>query len=541
MDKTVAERINSIVCISSLETQEILYLNQIGREHFKDRLQPSAPKSGSLFFSDPKELREYNNARISKTSSWLWVYSDVSQNDYAAFLDSTVVIFEGQQARIDIMNIAEYEESRDYYTYLLSVQSIVRRLEEIYQSGDSLRENVEQVLDTLLYVYGADRAFVFEADFDLNYAVDIYKRFRPGFKADQEMRKDLQKDTMEQLCNALKKGTPLSTETTQSTNVYYRERLMRHKVIRTMSVPFSRRTGMNYFLGVDNPRRYYKHYEILRIASYMLAADINAPHRYTDMLGIQMNKEDKFEVDIRLFGGLEIQTALGCIRDRDFSSAQCCTLLIFLLNNRRRVVSVREIADILWPEQLLDHPYNMVKSVVFRTRKILEKVCPEHLIVASKGTYMINRKIQLHMDTDEFEALCHKASMRSKSQEERLELYAQLIELYRGSMLPGFEAESWLMARISYFQFLYVEAVTEYISLLADGENFVEMFKTASKALEVEYLDSDLHYILVETLMRKGRYEQARSYYLKLGNRLTPQQRKKFQKAWNERTVMTEG
>ena len=533
MERETADKMKGAVCISALETQEILYLNQTARDYFAQRISRPGLTSARLFFDSPETIRAYAEADISDTHSCFQILADFMQGPFPQFLDSTVVQFEGRPARVDVLNISDYDLSTDDFTYLLAMQSVMTRLERAYRPERNLQENINTVLDTILCLYGGDRAFIYEVDFELNYAVDIYERFRPGFVAKQEMRKDLQQETMARMHTYMEQGIPFVSGPQMVTSPYYQERMRRHKVIRTMSAPFSRRTGMNCFLGVDNARRYYKRFEYLRIAMYMLAADLETDRQRANRMAAQKLMQRRGgDVQIRLFGGFEIETVLGCLQRSDFSSPLCCTLLLFLLSNRKRVVSVREIAEVLWPEEILDNPYNMVKSVVFRTRKILEGICPQRLIVASKGTYMIDRDLRIHIDSEEFESLCQQASARSKPPEERLALYEKAMELYRGGMLPGFESELWLMARISYFQLLYADAVTEYTALLAESKRYLEMFRVASKAMEVDYLDGDLHFSLIKTLAGSGRYELAKSYYFKVEKRLTAQQREEFQRMW---------
>lgn len=142
-------------------------------------------------------------------------------------------------------------------------------------------------------------------------------------------------------------------------------------------------------------------------------------------------------------------------------------LISFLLMNRRRMLSIYEISNALWPGQVLDNPYNQIKNVVFRARKALEGVCEKPLIEAGGGTYFINREVDVWVDTEEFERLCRKASREDIPTEQRLSLYDQAFLLYRGSMLPFTEPDLWLLTTINYYQILYTQMTDELHPLLA--------------------------------------------------------------------------
>ena len=79
--------------------------------------------------------------------------------------------------------------------------------------------------------------------------------------------------------------------------------------------------------------------------------------------------EDPAEVRVTMFGGFKLETCRGSLDGADMTSRQSCLLLLYLLCNRERVIPVNELAETLWPDQLLDNPYNMVKNVAFRLRR----------------------------------------------------------------------------------------------------------------------------------------------------------------------------
>ena len=73
-------------------------------------------------------------------------------------------------------------------------------------------------------------------------------------------------------------------------------------------------------------------------------------------------------------------------------------MLVYLLCNRHRDVSIQELGDVLWPDQSVASPYNMIKNIVLRTRRVLERVTDEQFIVINNGIYGINPELTITME-----------------------------------------------------------------------------------------------------------------------------------------------
>ncbi|MEG1758416.1 MAG: BTAD domain-containing putative transcriptional regulator [Oscillospiraceae bacterium] len=537
----IMDQIKLAVILSETETHEVIYLNSVAAERYGLSKTPSGFISYELLGLDGADLDWYLNATLSRdVSRFQPIFLD-GRFGFDVVLDSTYTMYCGRLVRYDAINVQDSIENFDYISYADVFSSTVERLEHIYKGVDQLEQNIDDVLDAVLYTYAADRAFIYEVDSELSCAVDIYERCRTGYESKNDKYKSLYPQTVELLLARLEVGESYSIVTNKEKDDFNRTRLEDANVWLNMAAPFSKRSGIKCFLCVDNPRRFFGHTSFLQHASSLLATDMYtnkmSDHLAASQLLNKLNGDISDDnVKIYLLGRFELLTSMGVQTGSGFSSSQCCTLFIYLLSNRKRVVSVREIAEALWPDQLLDNPYNMVKSVVFRTRKALDGICAKPLIIAANGTYMINPELNIWLDTEEFEKLCRQAASATLPDEARLRLYKQAMSIYRGGMLPSFEAEMWLLARISYYQLLYIDMVNGYIECLNELGDYQAMFSVVAQATVIEPGEPEIHLKLIEALMKKGRYELAKKYFSKAEQYFTPQQKLHFRQLWAERS-----
>lgn len=447
--------------VSNVKNNRIVYLNKAAKSYFKISEIDDKLTCQELLKLEGEDLKWYENVNLTSNIERFQVIYQNKNIPYPVLLDSSVLEYDGYQARLDVINTKNYDMIPDYNLYSNLFERSVNRLEKLYNSDMGLEGNIYQILDLVLYAYGGDRAFIYELDEELGCTVDLYERCRKGFMPYNDKYKSLDIITINNLMFKVKEYGFYSAVTEEMPESIIRDRMVDGLVVRNMGTQFPLRSGINCFLSIDNPRRFWGKSTFLKYAAFLLANEvhINKIQGYLDasyLLNKTINTETN-RIKIYMFGGFEIQTSKGILQEGSFRSPQVCVLISFLLMNRRRMLSIYEISNALWPGQVLDNPYNQIKNVVFRARKALEGVCEKPLIEAGGGTYFINREVDVWVDTEEFERLCRKASREDIPTEQRLSLYDQAFLLYRGSMLPFMEPELWLLTTINYYQILYTQ------------------------------------------------------------------------------------
>ncbi len=216
------------------------------------------------------------------------------------------------------------------------------------------------------------------------------------------------------------------------------------------------------------------------------------------------------EVRVTMFGEFTLQTAKGKLSGGEISSRQSCLLLLYLLCTRGRVAPVYELAEALWPDQLLDDPYSMVKNVAFRLRRHLAPISVKPLITARHGTYVLNPELQFQIDCDFFDTLLRRYYRAAGSGDP--ECLAAALRLYRGGLLPGFDTELWLIARSQYYKSAFRRAVLDYASLLSRENNYLAVYSLLRDALSIMPRDAGLHVAMVRALAQDKGADSARRY-----------------------------
>ena len=218
--------------------------------------------------------------------------------------------------------------------------------------------------------------------------------------------------------------------------------------------------------------------------------------------------------NISVFGSFQIDIDGHVATDELNRSKKMWNLLAYLVLNHNRSVSPSELVDALWPEEDSDNPTGALKTLLHRTRGILEPVFGKDigLISSYRGAYSWNREITCKIDAEEFERLCMEAE-HTGSKREKERLYSQAISLYRGDVLPKLSMEMWVVPISTHYHGLYLRAVKKYADLLLESKNYAQLANISTKALQVDQFDEDIHALLVQALLYQGNDAAALNAY----------------------------
>ena len=228
-------------------------------------------------------------------------------------------------------------------------------------------EDSETIISGLLKgaaeFYGASRASVVEADWDLGIGVITYEWCKDGVPAQRDMLQCLPMEKFPRWRKALRANKPVVISDLQRLeNVYPDEAAFfrEYGVTTLLAAPFSKRINQG-FIAVDDPTRYTDDPVFLFIASYAVVVELNEIKQQQSLLAAtKASKYNPEDIHINFFGGMEIISSKGTLTGEDIKADQCYLLLAYLILNHKKNFSVDTLAEIICPYDELDSPYKKI-------------------------------------------------------------------------------------------------------------------------------------------------------------------------------------
>lgn len=217
---------------------------------------------------------------------------------------------------------------------------------------------------------------------------------------------------------------------------------------------------------------------------------------------------------VQMLGGFSITCNDITMNDQSSQSKKPWTILEYLITFHERGIPTGELIDLLWPDQTAINPSGSLKTLIFRSRKLLEPLgyAPQDLLIQRTGSYSWNPDVKTIIDTNLFESLCNKAGAADNN-EDKLDLYLQALQLYKGDFLPKSSWESWVVPISTYYHSLYRKSTRKTIELLSAKDEWEKIIEICRKAITIEPFDEDFHYQLIYALYNNKMQNQALEHY----------------------------
>lgn len=219
-------------------------------------------------------------------------------------------------------------------------------------------------------------------------------------------------------------------------------------------------------------------------------------------------------VYVQMLGGFTITLDGNSINDQFHQSKKPWNILEYLITFRNRDIPVNELIDLIWSEKRSSNPASALKTLVFRSRKLLEPLGfpVQNLLIQKRGTYSWNPALTTVVDTDEFEKWCNKAA-EAEDPSEKLDLLLEALEIYKGDFLPKSAWESWVIPISTYYHSRYCNSVNTAIEMLTSLEKWDKIIELCKKSISIEPYDENFHYSLIYALYNNNMQNQALDHY----------------------------
>jgi len=190
-------------------------------------------------------------------------------------------------------------------------------------------------------------------------------------------------------------------------------------------------------------------------------------------------------IRINLFDGFEITKDGEPILTNLAGTRKTKLFVAYLLVNRERAITHKELFDLLWSGEEYTNPGTALRTLLYRFRSMLEHEGAKQLdnaVISKRGTYQWNNNLDVEIDVIEFLKMAGEGMNLTLTENHRRECLKNAIELYKGQLIPELKSEPWMIAKSAYYRDLYAMIVEEYIKLLKAHGEYLEIVQLSQHA-----------------------------------------------------------
>lgn len=203
-------------------------------------------------------------------------------------------------------------------------------------------------------------------------------------------------------------------------------------------------------------------------------------------------------------------------------------LFEYFLTFRNKKLLPETIIDNLMSDSESDDPKNMLRTQIFRLRKIINLLVPKNEdpdkyvnLNFTNGYYSLEIGENAVIDIDEFESFIQKGDRdREYNIESAINNYQNAINLYKGLYLSDNAYEVWLVPTRNYYQRLFLKTFYKFIDLLKKNDENERIVTLCEETLLIEPFEENIHIELMEALLKIGQNKAALNHYEYASNML---------------------
>jgi DNA-binding SARP family transcriptional activator len=171
-----------------------------------------------------------------------------------------------------------------------------------------------------------------------------------------------------------------------------------------------------------------------------------------------------------------------------------------------------EVCAALWPDEKSDKASMLFHQHLKRLRKVV--LNDSDLITLQQDYYRVDPARHEWCDALAFERLYEQAAKASPAQ--ALDLWLELIALYRGEFLAGFELGDWGMRYRSLYEDQFLQAVELASEQLLQNGSAGEALVILKKGLAQDYFRESLHRSMLRAYAQLGLHDNLSTHYTEL-------------------------
>ncbi|MEO1254667.1 MAG: bacterial transcriptional activator domain-containing protein, partial [Bacteroidota bacterium] len=161
---------------------------------------------------------------------------------------------------------------------------------------------------------------------------------------------------------------------------------------------------------------------------------------------------------------------------------------------------------------------NRSRNALREVRRQLKIVHPT-LITVVNNFYMINPKIEVQTDADQFEKILRRAKQFTPKDVRAETLYLRAISLYEKNdctgLLPYLYVD-WLQQKRSHYESLYIDALKGVAKCAEHRRDYTFAIQCYEKCLKIDEFDEEIYQAMMECLAQNKQQPQVQLLYNRL-------------------------
>ena len=227
------------------------------------------------------------------------------------------------------------------------------------------------------------------------------------------------------------------------------------------------------------------------------------------------------KVKVIMFGEFLIEYGDKIIGDQENRSKKVWLLLEYLIINRERMVTQKELIQYIWQNNSTVDSANTLKVLVFRVRKMLNKLDfpdTKNPITYDKGAYGWNKDYECDIDIDCFRQLLADAEVEKDDLDRKVVLLLQAISLYKAEFLKNNRVDGWVTLIRKEYAELYNKAVMEACKILYQGKRFQDIIGLMPQAISIQPYNEKFYMYYIKAFGKEGQIQKALEVYEYVSN-----------------------
>lgn len=218
-------------------------------------------------------------------------------------------------------------------------------------------------------------------------------------------------------------------------------------------------------------------------------------------------------VYVTLMGKLEIKFKDYILTSDDIRSKKLGVSLAYFLYNHKRMVTLKELENLLFEEDELINPMGSVKNLIYRLRRFLKEIWPDTSFLETKTDgYKWNSNLEIDMDIDKIDELI-KGEDSCEDWREKLEKWRVL---YKNNFLSKYTEIGWVNDKRIYYKDGYFCAMKSFYEIMDKGKYYKLMQEASRYGMSIYSEDESFYYWFIHSCICMEEWGEARKAYNEL-------------------------